>query len=45
MFPAVEAGDLLIGFRMEQNFAKNDVVVYEAGGKLMWDVFWDARRT
>ncbi len=33
MFPAVEAGDLLIGFRMEQNFAKNDVVVYEAGGK------------
>ena len=33
MFPAVDAGDLLIGFRMEQNFAKNDVVVYEAGGK------------
>ena len=32
MFPAVDAGDLLIGFRMEQNFAKNDVV-YEAGGK------------
>ena len=22
MFPAVDAGDLLIGFRMEQNFAK-----------------------
>ena len=33
MFPAVDAGDLLIGFRMEQNFAKNDVVVYEADGK------------
>lgn len=33
MFPAVEAGDLLIGFRMEQNYAKNDVVVYEAEGK------------
>lgn len=33
MFPAVEAGDLLIGYRLEQNLEKEDVVVYEAGGK------------
>lgn len=33
MAPAVEAGDLLIGFRMQRNFEKNDVVVYEADGK------------
>lgn len=34
MFPAVEAGDLLIGYRLEQNLEKEDVVVYEADGKL-----------
>ena len=27
MFPAVEAGDLLIGYRLEQNLEKEDVVV------------------
>ena len=35
MFPAVEAGDLLIGYRLEQNLEKEDVVVYEAGGKTL----------
>lgn len=44
MFPAVEAGDLLIGFRMEQNFAKMMSSCMKPAAKLMWDVFWDARR-
>ena len=33
MFPAVKAGDLLIGFRLEKSFQKDDVVVYEKDGK------------
>lgn len=33
MFPAVKAGDLLIGFRLEKNLQKDDVVVYEKNGK------------
>lgn len=33
MFPAVKDGDLLIGFRLQQEYAKNDVVVYTANGK------------
>ena len=34
MFPAIKGGDLLIGFRLQRNFLKNDVVVYKANGKL-----------
>lgn len=34
MFPAVKDGDLLIGFRLQREYVKNDVVVYTAGGKL-----------
>ena len=33
MFPAVRDGDLLLGFRLEKEFLKNDVVVYEVDGK------------
>lgn len=33
MFPAVKDGDLIIGFRLQQEYTKNDVVVYTAGGK------------
>lgn len=33
MFPAVKDGDLIIGFRLHQEYAKNDVVVYTADGK------------
>lgn len=33
MFPAVKDGDLVIGFRLQQDYAKGDVVVYTAGGK------------
>lgn len=33
MFPAVKDGDLIIGFRLERDYAKNDVVVYTADGK------------
>lgn len=33
MFPAVKDGDLLIGFRWQRDYAKNDVVVYTANGK------------
>lgn len=32
MFPAVKDGDLIIGFRMQQEYAKNDVIVYEMDG-------------
>lgn len=34
MFPAVKNGDLLIGFRLQKNFLKNDVVVYEINGEM-----------
>lgn len=33
MFPAVKDGDLVIAFRLQRNYAKNDVVVYKADGK------------
>ncbi len=35
MFPAMKDGDLIIGFRLQQEYAKNDVVVYEVDGKQM----------
>ena len=31
MFPAVKDGDLLFAFRLQREYAKNDVVVYTAG--------------
>ncbi len=31
MFPAIKDGDLIIAFRLQENFAKNDVVVYQNG--------------
>ena len=31
MFPAVKDGDLLICYRLQKNYAKNDVVVYTQG--------------
>ncbi|MGI6012639.1 MAG: signal peptidase I [Ruminococcus sp.] len=34
MFPAVKDGDLMIGFRLQNQFQQDDVVVYEAGGRL-----------
>ncbi len=34
MFPAVKDGDLLICYRMQKTYAKNDVVVYTHAGKL-----------
>ena len=34
MFPAVKDGDLLIGFRLQADYQKDDVVVYERNGKL-----------
>ena len=33
MFPAVKDGDLLIGYRLQRDFSKNDVVVYTAEGE------------
>lgn len=33
MFPAVKDGDLVIAFRIQQEYAKNDVVVYTADGE------------
>lgn len=32
MFPALKDGDLIIGYRMQQEYAKNDVVVFEVNG-------------
>ena len=34
MFPAVKDGDLLIGYRLQESYAKNDVVLYEQDGKM-----------
>ena len=33
MFPAIKGGDLLIGFRLQREFLKNDVVVCEVDGE------------
>lgn len=33
MFPAMKDGDLIIAFRLQQNYAKDDVVVYTVDGK------------
>lgn len=33
MFPAVKDGDLVIGFRLQSNYEKNDVVAYRVEGK------------
>ena len=33
MFPAVKDGDLVLGIRLEKDYAKNDVVVYERSGR------------
>lgn len=33
MFPAVKDGDLVIAFRLQREYAKNDVVVYTADGR------------
>lgn len=33
MFPAVKDGDLVIAFRIQQEYAKNDVVIYTAGSE------------
>ena len=32
MFPAVKDGDLVIGFRLQDYYEKNDVITYEEGG-------------
>ena len=34
MFPAVKDGDLVLGIRLEKDYVKNDVVVYERSGRL-----------
>lgn len=34
MFPSVKGGDLVIGFRFQKSYVKNDVVVYEHDGEL-----------
>ena len=33
MFPAVKDGDLIIAFRLQEDYAKNDVIVYTADGQ------------
>ncbi|MDO4649048.1 MAG: signal peptidase I [Eubacteriales bacterium] len=33
MFPAMKDGDLLIAFRLQQEYVKNDVVVYTVNGE------------
>ena len=34
MFPAVKDGDLLIGFRLQRRFVKNQLVLYRQGGQM-----------
>ena len=33
MYPALEDGDLILAYRIQEDYGKNDVVVYEANGK------------
>ena len=33
MFPAIEDGDLILAYRLHEDYAKGDVVVYEVNGK------------
>lgn len=33
MFPAVKDGDLIIGFRLQREYAENDVIVYTVNGE------------
>ena len=33
MFPAIKDGDLIIGYRLQQEYAKNDVVIYTVDGE------------
>lgn len=33
MFPAIKDGDLMLGFRLQSSYQKNDVVVYEQDGE------------
>ena len=33
MFPAVKDGDLVVAYRLQSKYEKNDVVVYRAGGE------------
>lgn len=33
MFPAVKDGDLIIGFRLQKNYGKNDVIIYKINGE------------
>lgn len=33
MFPAVKDGDLAVAFRLQQDYAKGDVIIYRAEGK------------
>lgn len=32
MFPAIKDGDLIIGFRLQQEYTKNDIVTYQTKG-------------
>lgn len=33
MFPAIKDGDLVLAYRLQTEFAKNDVIVYQVGGE------------
>lgn len=34
MFPAIKDGDLVLAFRLQEDYSKNDVIVYELDGSL-----------
>lgn len=34
MFPAIEDGDLILGYRLQETFEKNDVVIYQRGDSI-----------
>ncbi|NLW53259.1 MAG: signal peptidase I, partial [Tissierellia bacterium] len=33
MFPAIKDGDLVLAFRLEQNYEKNDLISYKLDGR------------
>ena len=35
MYPALEDGDVILAYRLQKDYSKNDVIVYEQNGKLV----------
>lgn len=45
MFPAIKDGDLVIGYRLDRKFDRNDVVVYAMDGEKQSAESWGCQVT